>query len=268
MRRVFYITVILCVYSILLNAQKRVDGADIVKISKQSQIVSSIVGWCYDKTYHKWCGYYNVIWPEFKNNNKTPKYPPSFFYEYNDEDVLNMQMKMLKYKGENIYMLYISQLDHYYDYPSINEGYHSYKEKTVFFMKQEEYDKLWNLEVGINKIRLLNETCSFGHYKSTYDNQSEMLAYKFGDDGFSLNYRTYANSKFEPLTWYIKKEDDGTIRFQFPTNKGLLEDAIEYNKKLPKSATHFDIRSERDAKDFSTEYYEISNVNFQKLKIK
>ena len=178
---------------------------------------------------------------------------------------------MLSYKGENVYMLYIGQSDHYYDYPSIYKGYHGYKMKRVFFMRQEEYDKMWNLQVGINKIRLLNSMCTFGHYRATYDNQTEMLAYVFGDGGFSLNYRSYndpyTKGKFEPLTWYIKKEDDGTIRFQFPTDRGLLEDAIEYNKKFSKD-DWISKRSEKEAKDFSTEYYEISNINYQKLKIK
>lgn len=268
MKKILFITIILCGVLNPLSGQKRVDGTDIIKISKQSQIISSIIGWCYDDTYNKWCGYYNLIWEEYKNNNKTPKYAPSYYYDHNDEDVLSLQIKMLNYKGENVYMLYIGQSDYYYDYPTIEEGYHSYKKKTVFFMKQEEYDKLWNLQLGINKIRLLDERCSFGHSRATYDNQEEMLAYKFRDGKFSLDYRVIGNKRFDPLTLFIKKEDDGTIRFQFPTEKGLLEDAKSYNSKLPENAWFHERRSERDAKDFSTEYYEISNANYQKLKIR
>lgn len=267
MKRFILFPIVICLCLTSLNGQKRVDGAEIVKISKQSQIVSSIIGWYYDDIYHKWCGYYNIIWPEFKNNNKTPKYPPSYYYDYNDEEVLNLQIKMVNYKGENIYMLYVGQLDSYYDYPTIEQGYHSYKKTTVFFIKQEEYDKMWNLQVGINKIRLLDKQCSFGHRRATYVNQEEMLAYNFGDDKFSLDYRVNRDKRFDPFTLYIKKEDDGTIRFQFPTDKGLLEDAINYNNQLPKNAWYSDRRSERDAKDFATEYYEISNTNYRKLKI-
>ncbi|WP_044263176.1 hypothetical protein [Bacteroides timonensis] len=132
MNKFIIVTAVFLCCVISLNGQQRVDGADVIKISQQSQIVSSVVGWCYNDTYNKWCGYYNVILNDFKNNNKVPKYAENYLYSYNDEEILSLQIKSVIYKGEKIYMLYIGQQDYYYDYLSIEEGYHSYKKEPYF----------------------------------------------------------------------------------------------------------------------------------------
>ena len=60
-------------FSFTINAQERVDKFKTVKIKKASPIVSNIVGWDYDYTAEKWCGYYNCIINVNRGNNKIPK---------------------------------------------------------------------------------------------------------------------------------------------------------------------------------------------------
>lgn len=42
-------------------AQPRVDGGTSVKVIKSSPVVTNFIGWAYDETTEKWCGYYNAL---------------------------------------------------------------------------------------------------------------------------------------------------------------------------------------------------------------
>ena len=268
MKNLVIVLLVALLYVIPSYGQKRVDGPDIVRIHKSSQVVSPIIGWGYDENFNKWCAYYSIILQEYKNNNKRPIYPNNALYSYNDYEVFSLQIKSVIFRGETLYLLYIGQQDYYYDYPISEVGYHAYKKTTVYIIKKEEYEKMWNLQTGINKIRILSGGFSFGHPRATYDNQDKMLAYQFNEK-FSFAYREinpYNRGTLEPMAWYIKKEEDGTIRFQYPTNFGLLEDAIKYNKNIPEN-NYASRRDTSKAVDFSTKYYEISGSSYQKLRI-
>lgn len=73
---------------------------------------------------------------------------------------------------------------------------------------------------------------------------------------------------------YVKLEEDNkTIRFQLPTNDMLWEDAQKINEENARKRAQdkwfyaHDIYKS-DCVDFSTEYYEVSKIQFDRLIIK
>jgi hypothetical protein len=73
--------------------------------------------------------------------------------------------------------------------------------------------------------------------------------------------------------WYIKRENATTIRFALPTSDMLWEDAQKINEENARKREQdkwfyaSDI-SKYNCVDFLTEYFEVSKVQFDKLKIK
>ncbi|WP_290086519.1 hypothetical protein, partial [Muribaculum intestinale] len=73
--------------------------------------------------------------------------------------------------------------------------------------------------------------------------------------------------------WYIKKENANTIRFALPTSDMLWEEAQKINeenaRKREQDKWYYksDI-SKYNCVDFSTRYFEVSKIQFDKLKIK
>ena len=238
-----YLFLLLCVISSLcLYAQPRVDGGVDAKIVKSSQVVTSIVGWEFNMAHKKWAGYYNTLNNQCRrNNNKVPiKLSPSDMSAC--DNVISLQFKKVIFEGNAYYMLYVPKYVGDWYYPSICEDWFYGKVTCLYIFSSEEYEKLKNLQEGINAIKSIKYT-------------------NYGHESFSrhFNFNTAFNEIFEseeklykdsPMTWYIKKEDEKTIRFQ----------SISYSEL--KTGKFYEIA---DSPNFDMRYFEISYSNFSKL---
>jgi len=240
-----YLFLLLCViFSVSLYAQPREDGGVTAKIVKSSQVVTSIVGWEYDMAHKKWAGYYNTLNNQYRrNNNKVPiKLNPSDMSGC--DNVISLQFKLVMFEGDAYYMLYAPRYIGAWRYPSICEDWFYGKVTCLYIFTSEEYAKLKNLQEGINVIKAIKYT-------------------NYGHDSFSINFdfNSAFNELFEskdklfeddPMTWYVKKEDEKTIRFQCISYAELKTGKVIDLANSP----NFDIR-----------YFEMSYNNFSKLLI-
>lgn len=250
-------------------SQPRVDSSYSYKIAAQSALLENPVGWCFNYE-GRWCGYYGVICGIFRNNSKTPinlsVYDKAFF----EDNIISLQFKKLSSKGDEYYALYVIKYGGTYDYPAIKEGWRYRKICDVYLFTKDEYQKLYNLNVGINIIE------SFGRSTTT-----PYLSY-FSQDGkneldlginniFKELTEDYIHNMLNPKhgiseRWYIKMEEEGkTIRFCMPCcDKYLWEEAEKINIQ---NKNHKAIReiSRYDCIDFSKTYFECSYTNFKRL---
>ena len=141
----FTISVFVCFFVVPKTlAQPRVDGGTSAKVVKSSPIVSNIVGWAYDNTCEKWCGYYNTIFGKFRNNNRTPRrMVPNDMAVF--DNVISLQMKKVCYEGDTYYLLLSASYVGKYKYPAIEEDWYCKKVTDVYLLSSEEYSKLKNL---------------------------------------------------------------------------------------------------------------------------
>ena len=223
-------------------AQPRVDGEVMAKIVKSSQIVTSIVGWGYDMTQKKWAGHYNALNSHYKrNNNKVPlKLTPSDMS--NCDNVISLQFKKVMFEDDVFYLLYYATYDGTWRYPSIYQGWFYGKVTILYVFTSEEYEKLKNLHEGINTIETIKST-TYGHESfSMYSNFNSAF-----NDLFESKETLFKN---KPMTWYVKKEDERTIRFQ-----SISYAELETGKKLEIV----------DSPNYDMRYFELSYSNFSKL---
>lgn len=242
-----YLFLLLCVIcSVSIYAQPRVDGGVTAKIVKSSQVVTSIVGWEYNMAHKKWAGYYNTLNNlNRRNNNKVPiKLSPSDMSGC--DNVISLQFKLVIFEGDAYYMLCAPRYIGTWRYPTICEDWFYSKVTCLYIFTSEEYAKLKNLQEGINVIKTIkftnyDERDSFGihfDFNSAFNELFESKDKLFEDD---------------PMTWYVKKEDEKTIRFQ----------CISYAKL--ETGKVYDIAN---SPNFDMRYFEISYNNFSKLFIK
>ena len=240
--RTYLLLLITSICSTGIIAQPREDGEVAAKIVKSSQIVTSIVGWEYDMTQKKWAGYYNTLNSQYRrNNNKVPiKLNPSDMS--NCDNVISLQFKKVLFEGEAYYLLYYATYSGAWRYPSIYKDWFYGKVTILYVFTSEEYEKLKHLQEGINTIKTIRST-NYGHESfSMFSNFSSAF-----NDLFESKEKLL---KEKPMTWYVKKEDEKTIRFQ----------SISYAE--PKSGKILEIT---DSPNFDMRYFEISFSNFAKL---
>ena len=250
------ILIALALMPLVFYAQPRVDGDKPLKILSVSQVITNPVGWAYDDFQtKKWCGYYGVIYAEYRNNNKEPISPnissmsDYFFQCTNNRSVLSMQIKKTKIDTTMCYLLYVQRYWIDWDYPTIQRGRHNYKEYAIYVLPVEEYNKLWKLDTNVTKICLGGDVCYSPNY---YD----MRGYKNEETALSnLNdVKNLTQQKYNEWYFYIKKEDDNTIRFYPPTYHSMVGE---------RKQAGWD-----DQIDLSKTYFEVSVATFNKLKIK
>jgi hypothetical protein len=249
-----FIIFITAMMPLLLCAQPRVDGTMPLRIEKVSQIIQNPVGWAFEEyPSQKWCGYYGIMYDSFKNNNKKPIWPnissisDACFGCTNNQSVLSMQIKKTKIDTTTCYLLYVQRYWIDWDYPAIYRGRHNYKEYAIYVLPVEEYNKLWNLDTTITKICLGGDVSYCPNYFEGCKNERAALTVL--NDTKNLTPQQYGEFYF-----YLKKENDNTIRFYPPTMHSM--------KGEPKRSYRNDQKI-----DMSKTYFEVSTITFNKLKV-
>lgn len=237
----------------ILHAQPRVDGDKPLKILKVSQIVTNPVGWAYDEfETKKWCGYYGLIYNEHRNNSKKPIWPninsisDYYFGCTNNQSVLSMQIKETIIDTISCYLLYVQRYWVDWDYPNIRRGRHNYKEYAIYVIPKEEYKKLLNLDSTVTKIYLGGDVCYCPNYYDMRGYKTERTAL------VNLNNtKNLTPSKHGGYYFYVKKENEKTIRFYPPTIHSMVGEQK--------------IASWDDQIDLSKAYFEVNVLTFNKL---
>ena len=248
---------VICVLLFMTNkkalSQPREDGKKPLCIEKTSQLLTNPVGWAFEEyPSQKWCGYYGVIYEGFRNNNKKPITPnissisDAYFKCTNNRSVLSMQIKKTKIDTTTCYLLYVQRYWIDWDYPSIHRGRHNYKEFAIYVLPTEEYNKLWNINTTVTKICLGGDACYCPNYFEGCKNEREALIVL--NDKKNLTPKKYGEYFF-----YVKKEDENTVRFYPPTTHSMVGEPQQ---------------SWRDEQiDLSKAYFEVSIETFNKLRI-
>lgn len=224
-------------------AQPRVDGGTSAKVIKSSPVVTNFIGWAYDETTEKWCGYYNTLYAKYRNNNKTPRRMVQDDMAFFD-NIVSLQIKKVKYEGETYYLLLSANYVGRYEYPSIEEGWYSKKVTDMYILSSEEYSKLRNLSTGITTIYTDAHTSYGGFPIGYYDDFSTALLNIFKERG--------KNSPYHYYKFYVKKENERTYRFQKVTHLDL---------ELSEKSSYYKVPN------FNDRYFEISSNLFMKLLI-
>lgn len=241
---VFVVSIFMCLISQQqILAQPRVDGGTSAKVIKSSPVVSNFVGWAYDETTEKWCGYYNTLYSRYRNNNKTPRRmvpdDMAFF-----DNVVSLQIKKVKYEGEIYYLLLAANYVGRYEYPSIEEGWYSKKVTDMYVLSSEEYAKLKGLSAGITTIYTDSHTSYGGFPIGFYEDFSTALLNVFKEKEKFYHPRYYR--------LYVKKENERIYRFQKVTHLDLDMSEKSRSCKSP---------------NFNERYFEISSTLFKQLLI-
>ena len=155
------LTTIMVFISYIALSQPRVDGKVTAKILRSSSIISDIVGWEYDMTTKKWCGYYNTLRNIYSQNNKIPKrISPSKMSAC--DNIISIQIKTVLFNGRKYYLLIIPFYSGDWRYPEILRDWYFGKVNNVYILKEEEYEKMKKLDDGINHIKVIKGK-SYGH---------------------------------------------------------------------------------------------------------
>ena len=271
MNKIIVIVLLSAASIISCYAQPRANSKNNFKLVAESGKIENPIGWSLDQTVGKWCGYYGVLINDYKNNSTRPL-QVSIYQRSQLTNISSMQIK--KYEAENdvYYALYIINYNGYYDYPAIYEGWHYYKDCWIYLFTEEEYQKIYDLKEGFNKIHTFtffstNVDHKYGTASGTlFINHSlnEIFSGMLNDEGYRHN--RINNPRFGE-NWYIKVEDEKTIRFILPTSDYLWEDAQQINKQKENDRYYLPIRKS-SCVDFSNEYFEVSKTQFDKLIIK
>ena len=220
----FVISTLACLFAYQkAKAQPRVDGGTSVNVIKSSPVVTNFIGWAYDETTEKWCGYYNTLYAKYRNNNKTPRRmvpdDMAFF-----DNVVSLQIKKVKYEGETYYLLLSARYEGRYEYPTIEEGWYSKKVTDMYVLSSEEYSKMKSLSTGITTIFISAHTTYGGFPIGYFDDFSTALLNIFKEN------EKFSQHNFYKL--YVKKENERTYRFQKITHLDLdLGEKSSYYKR-------------------------------------
>lgn len=253
-------------------AQPRVNPvSNNYKQLAESGVIETPVGWCLDNIDGKWCGYYGVISNAYKNNSSKPITMSAYDRAFHSDNISSMQFKKFESNDSIYYALYLVKFKGYYDYPAIYKGWHYYKNLEIYLFTSEEYNKLKNLKEGINTIySFATAGTDLGYRYGTAQGKQHIdlrLQNIFNDlvndEKFKERLKDYRfKNKF-----YVKLEDDNTIRFNIPTISQTWEEAEEINKANEGKRGYIPIR-DYDCVNFSKEYFEVTKAQFDKLLIK
>jgi hypothetical protein len=152
--------VIFFAFSVLFVAnvafsQSRVNQTKPQFLPEQSEILTSAIGWAYNKSIGEWIDYENVISPEkrykteFSSLSGTP-----YMRSQENQNFISMQTRMFTYENKSYYLLMVIKWVGWYKYPRIHQDWEYAEDMVGYIFSPEEYNKLNNINglVGLRPI--------------------------------------------------------------------------------------------------------------------
>lgn len=272
---ILFLLVVIFSWQTECYSQPRVNSAINYTVVATGALTSSPIGWYYDSSHGKWIGYIGVINSEYHTNPSSPrKMTSSDWAGFGDDGIFSLQVKKVKVSDRYFYLIYQTYWTGEYDYPAIMRGWRFWKETKVYVLEESEYQKLLNLQVGINKIRIIDYVIPYMDGLNKGQTAiNENLSTTFRDILCATEDNPY-KSPWKDYIFYFKLEEDGkTVRFHLPTDKMLRAEALEINRQneIKREINPYQYYRDvptYDCINFDESYYEMSAFQFSKLKIK
>ena len=239
MKKILMVAIALIV-SINSFSQDRVNRQKL-SFSDKSQYLTSSQGWKYNETLGEWVDYVNVICSDKSYKEKYISLQGGPYMKSNSEFTFDsIQIKTVNFQEKKYIMMIISKYAGRYKYPSIREDWKSYKVKMIYFLEENEYQKMKNFNtVKISSVLLYDlEFDTYDETKMLDLIQTELTRKK---SEYEIKYPT-------TLAMYITKTKDNKVRFLTPIALTSLE-GNKYTKPF----------------DVSKCYFETDFDNFQKI---
>ena len=231
----------LILLSTSLFSQSRTNRQKLV-FTGSSEIMTSSIGWSYNKTLGEWIDYQNVILDNKDYKTKYKFMMGGRMESKIDNNFLSIQIKTLKFKDVKYYVLIVKKMDGRYMYPSIYEDWYYWESTEGYIYTENEYNKLKNLE---GKIELKTDyRVKLGSSSEVFDEIKflDLIQTRLNDDNGKSSY--ILDSYLIPYTFPVLKtvsDETEVIRFHVP-HSSILKNY-----------------------DFGKEYFEVSTENFQKI---
>lgn len=232
--KVMMMTLIMCLMTMVSFGQDRVNREKLSFLNESDKLTSA-VGWSYNTTLGEWVDYNNVI-----EHNKSYT-QGSYMMSHRTQNFISIQTKTLVFKDIKYYVILVEKWNGSYKYPNIREDWRKYKTMYGYIFTETEYNKLNNIEGGINLET--QYMVSMGSYYEKYD---EIVFL----DKIQTNLSSEKSKYSRTYTFPIKKTETGDIRFYVP-NYFSTSSYASYDKV-----------------DFEKKYFETTFDNFSKFIIK
>jgi hypothetical protein len=234
MKKLLLILIVL-VFTNLVFGQDRVNRPKL-SFEGTSEILSTSVGWHYNKTLGEWIDYPNVISKDdsYKTRFKSlagPYLMSKSLYTFN-----TLQVKSFTFNNTKYYALIVDKWSGRYRYPTIEEDWIQFKNIDCYILTESEYSKLQNYE-KVTFITYVPMNLEFEGYSET--KLLDLIQTKL------LSYNGSNPSSIKDLM-YITKTSEDKIRFLTP---------------------HYYFTS-REEVDFNNIYFETDKDSFDKLIIR
>jgi len=230
------LAVLIVISSANLFGQERVNRVELHFQSSSDKLIKA-TGWDYNSTLGEWINYKNVINDDKDFKGKYKMLQGAYMMSRTNQNFISIQTKTVTYKGIKYYVLIVKKWQGEYEYPYIQEDWYEYKSTEGYIFKENEYNKLKN----INSLIVLKTK----HKVS-----------------IGSKYEKYNEQKFLDLiqTELSSKQDDFSIVYKFPILKSK-EGAIRFC--VPDYFTSSD-----PTYNFDKRYFETDSSNFFKIIIK
>ena len=194
--------IILSVFSFNIYGQDRVNRAKL-NFQEEGIKLTSVTGWGYDNEAGEWIDCKNFI----ECQKKYKSYTSESWVSHNDNNIISLQFKTIKYNN-NIYTILVwEKWDGHYLYPEIYEDWRYYKVKKFMVFSEDDLNKLHNLINDVYELKIYTIT-------KDYDNNNieDVDVIQTGLNEMD-EYSTFTKLRKETIKIY--KAIDGSIRFAF-----------------------------------------------------
>ena len=181
------------------------DRVNRVKLNflEEGTKLTTFTGWGYDNEAGEWIDCQNFI----ENQKKYRSWTSASFVSHNDNNIISLQFKTVKYNDIIYHILVWEKWDGHYIYPEILEEWRYYKVKKFMIFSEDEMNKLHNLTNDVYKLEV--PTITKGHDNSNIEDVDVIQT------GLNKILEDTILSRFMKETIKIYKATDGSIRFAF-----------------------------------------------------
>ncbi len=216
--------------SVSVFAQDRVNRQKL-NFENKSECLTFSQGWKYNETLGEWIDYGNVISSDKSYKEKYVSLQGPYMKSNSEFTFDSIQIKTVNFQEKKYIMMIISKYSGRYKYPSIREDWKIYKVKMIYFLEENEYEKMKNFNtVKISSVLLYDlEFDEYNETKMLDLIQTELTRKK---SEYEIKYPT-------TLAMYITKTKDNKVRFLTPTTVTSLE-GNKYIKPIDVSKCYFE----------------------------
>lgn len=194
--------IILSTITLNIYGQDRVNRTKL-SFQEESTKLTSVTGWGYDNEAGEWIDCQNFI----ECQKKYQSYTSPSWISHNDNNIISLQFKTVKYNNNIFHILVWERWDGHYLYPEIYEDWRFYKVKKFMVFTEDDMNKLHNLTNDVYVLEIYTITKGYDNSNIEDVDVIQTGLNKMNDDSIF--------TKLRKETIKIYKATDGSIRFAF-----------------------------------------------------